>query len=125
MGCLHRKEGPATAPVEAKRPVTCLLIAEHLINDTACEVKCNTVREGTRDYRVGDKLVLVCPEQEWSSQLMEVTEVSHTTIAEMKKADYLHQNWKDRKHVLADMRGYYPNLRATDPITVIWWKQLA
>ncbi len=121
MNCLHRKEGPTTESVEAKRPVTCLLIAEHLINDTAVGVKFHTVREGTRDYRAGDKLVLACPECEWSSQLMTVTEVSHTTIAKMKRKDYLHHSWKDRKHALSNLRRYYPTLRATDPITVIWW----
>ena len=107
-----------------KRPVTCLLIAEHLINDTAIGLKLNTVREGQRDYQVGDKLILVCPEAEWASQMMEVTEVSHTTTAKMKVKDYRHQNWRTRKEVLADMRGYYPTLKMDSPITVIWWKKI-
>lgn len=101
-------------------PLQALIFVADLVPQIKTGEKRNTVREGHREYKEGSVL-LGAPEANWCAMKTIVT-VTHTSIAKMKRADYLHQGWKDREQVLADMQGYYPQLTMESPITVIWWK---
>jgi hypothetical protein len=103
------------------RPVTALMLAPSLVLQVVECVKRNTVRGGWRDYRVGDHLYLVCPEHNWTSPLKYISSVRHCTVRTIPKADYEHQGWASREDMLGDLRRFYPDMKMSSKITVIWW----
>lgn len=102
------------------RPLTALLLAEELIEDTESGHKTVTIRQGHRDYQPG-KVIFACPEVGWSTA-KEITEVKHTTPRCCEKQDYRDEGWKSRKNMVEDIQRFYPKLTMDSQITVIRFK---
>ena len=103
-----------------RKPLTCLLLAEELVDETDNGHKTVTVREGHRDYSPG-KVVIACPEINYSI-MKEIVEVHHTTPEKMNEKDYLDEGWTDRENMVEDLKRFYSDLHMKSPITVIRWK---
>jgi hypothetical protein len=81
-----------------------------------------TIREGHRDYHLGQ--VMLCCHWEIWAVMATITNVRHTTCAEVTEEEYLADGYSSREQMLDDLRRIYPNLKMDSEVTVISWDNL-
>src|SRR3990167_3095591 len=108
--------------MELKQPLYALLIAPDSGSRWAIinEKKCITIREGHRDYRAGKPVMLCCQIEPWCV-MADLTEVRHTTVAEVTKQEIEDDGFADRDDMLRQLQRFYPSLTMRSPVTVIRW----
>ena len=108
-----------------KRPLTALLIAPDAEVREAIldQRKCVTIREGHRDYREGDTVMICCHLDPWAVQA-DVVSVRHCTAEELTAHELTADGFTDTDDLITGMRRYYPNFGRTTPVTIIWWKNI-
>lgn len=107
--------------MDLKQPLYALLIAP--ITDRWAivnEDRAITIREGHRDFVAGRPVMLCCHHEPWAV-MADITEVRHTTIAEVTKAEYEADGFRDLGDMLKQLRRFYPELSVGSPVTVIRW----
>jgi len=107
-----------------KRPVVGLLIqGEDARDEVVSGWKTVTIREGDRDYQVGDRLTLFCPWLNWSV-IAEVTYVRRSLAADVLPEDLADAGYKSHEEMVEALRsfgGAYSELTLSSPVTVIRW----
>lgn len=107
-----------------KRPVVGLLIAGQEAKEAVVRGwKTITIREGHRDYQVGDRLALFCPWLNWSV-FAEVTYVWQGLIREVPEQDLRDDGYETHLAMLEDLKsfgGAYATMTLDSPVTVIRW----
>ena len=108
-----------------KRPLTALLIAlDHEMREAILEQrKCVTIREGHRDYRAGDTVMICCHLEPWAVQA-DVVSVRHCTAEELDTHELSADGFSDTDDLIVGMRRFYPTFDRTTPVTIIWWKNV-
>ncbi len=104
-----------------KRPVVGLLIAGEEAKKAVVEGwKTVTIREGHRDYQVGDRLMLGC---QWLSWMVfaEVTYVRHSLASEVSEEDLRDDGYASHDEMAEDLRQFYPNFTLDSLVTVVRW----
>jgi hypothetical protein len=112
---------------ETKRPLVALLMA-----DCFCDSICNrekeiTIREGLRDYRVGEKVILcragdfTQPECGWAF-IAKITSVRHSPLNKVSVKDLNADGMKDLTDAVSCLQEFYPNISEKSQVTVIRWE---
>ena len=107
-----------------KPPLQALLIApdEEMREKILRGEKQITIREGHRDYRLGNCL-LACPDEPWCVEV-NVTNVRHCLIGKISKEEYRADGYESQGRMLRDLRRFYPNIELQTPATVIQWENV-
>lgn len=79
-----------------------------------------TIREGYRDYREGQPVMLCCHIEPWCV-MADIVQVRHCTLGAVTDDEMSDDGHTDLPEMLADLREFYPALTATSPVTVIRW----
>jgi len=105
-----------------KRPLTALLIApDELIRESILDgSKKISIRQGCRDYQVGDVLMLCCHIEPWCV-MADVTDVKYSKLRDVTQEEYLADGFKDYSHMLEGMRRFYPDLNQESLMTILRW----
>lgn len=90
-------------------------------NNIVSGTKTITIREGHRDYRPGQTVMLCCHLEPWAV-MANITEVRHCLLGEVTKKEMEADGFTDHEDMLNGMRRYYPSLGYSSPVTVIRWK---
>ena len=116
--------GQVPPETELKRPLVALLIAG--VNAHAAVVtreKAISIREGWRDYQVGDTLALICHIDPFAV-LTKVTDMRHTTLGEVTEQEYQNDGFASYEELLAGLQQFYPDITYDSPVTVIRWETI-
>ena len=97
-----------------------LKLADTLVPLVWNEDKTATVRTGYRDIQPG-ALVLEAADGGWPDTLVTVTEVLHTTVADMPARALRAEGLFDTLALLNSLRCYYPDVTLESPVTAILW----
>ncbi len=105
-----------------KPPLQALLIApgDGMIADIITGSQNGSLREGHRDYKVGQPIILCCHLANFAV-MADVTEVKHTFIKDLTDDDVRPAGFHFYEEVFHRLRKFYPNLNLDSPITVIRW----
>ena len=105
-----------------KPPLQALLIApgDGMIADIITGSQNGSLREGHRDYKVGQPIILCCHLANFAV-MADVTEVKHTVIKDLTTYDIYPAGFDCLEEILPRLRQFYPKLTANSPITVIRW----
>jgi len=108
-----------------KRPMVALLVSpESRIREGILEGTITaSVREGHRDYRRGDILVLFCPWVVWSV-LADIVEVRHVKLADLRPEECHAAGYPSLGRLFEGLRIVYPNITLSSPVTVIRWENV-
>ena len=106
-----------------KRPLTALLIApdDGMRHRVETGAKTITIREGHRDYRPGELVMLCCHLVPWAVQTT-LTDVRHCRLREVGEEEWLDDGFVSQDDLLTQMRRFYPKLTLDSEVTVIRWK---
>ncbi len=105
-----------------KQPLYALLVAPGHKTRTSILYggKNISIREGHRDYRAGNPVMLCCHIEPWVVMAV-ITEVRHCTLAEVTEKECLDDGCQNNAELLAALKRFYPNLTMDSPITIIRW----
>jgi hypothetical protein len=108
--------------MEPKRPLTALLIAPNPIarEDILAGRKRITIRQGHRDYRPDELVMICCQIEPWCVQA-KVAEVRHCRIRDLTLEECRADGFQDRSAVVEGLKVFYPNITAISDVTVIVW----
>jgi hypothetical protein len=106
-----------------KRPVTFLLMAPDHSDNIISGQKKITIRNGERDYRVGDTLALGCHLLNWCV-LADITEVRYCPLEEITEEEARDDGFSSPEEMLEGMRNYYPDINYQSRVTVVRWNNL-
>ncbi len=121
-----KKKAKAAEVKEAMRqPVVALLVAPDMAMraDIVSGSKNGTIRDGQRDYRVGQTLMLCCHLDPWCV-MATVSEVRHCLARQLTAAECRASGHSTRKAMLEDMRRFYPKFGPDSPVTFIAWRDV-
>lgn len=106
-----------------KQPLVALLISpdERMRNNIVSGTKTITIRDGHRDYRRGQTVMLCCHFEPWAV-MADIKEVRHCLLSEVTQKELQDDGFKDVEDMLNGMRRYYPALEHDSPVTVIRWE---
>jgi len=105
-----------------KRPLTALEMDESFMEAVHEGHKLVTIREGHRDYKNGDRLMILCAQDSFLPLRAVVTGVIHTTLGSVDESDRRSDMFDTVDDLLAGMRQFYPSIEKTSPVTVIRWR---
>ena len=109
-----------------KRPVQALEIADNpeILLSIMLKKKQISVREGLRDYVPG-KLIIYTFKDSCISIQVDITNVRHTTLAEITPEEMLADGYNSTEEMLNDLKShYYPDITLDSPMTVISWNNI-
>lgn len=108
-----------------KDPLYALLVAPDLkIRKEIIEgTKTATVREGHRDYKAGNPVMLCCHLQLWAV-MADITNAHCTTIPKVTQKECEAAGFQTREELLSDLQRFYPGLNENSEVTVICWKNV-
>lgn len=108
-----------------RRPLIALLLApnEEMWEMALSGTKRITIREGHRDYRAGDTLMVCCHIRD-SAFMATVTEVRHCWFTEVDTQEWSDDGFSSREEFEAGLKKFYPSMTTDSPVTVIRWGQL-
>jgi len=110
-------------PKELKKPLQALLIAEPSQRLVIVGSKKITIREGHRDYTVGEP-VMLCDHNESFCVKAEITEVRHCLAKEVSKGEMRKDGYNSLSEMIEDLRTYYPDINENSNVTVIKWDNI-
>jgi hypothetical protein len=113
--------------MSVKPPLVALLMADCFLEPICSGEKKITIREGMRDYKAGQKVVLCkCGNEDdigWA-RMATITEVSVCTLKNVDIEDLNADGMKDLDDAVQCLRDFYPNVTKESPVTVIRWELL-
>ena len=105
---------------ELKKPLQAILIAEDLQRPTIAGSKKITIREGHRDYRVGEPVILCDPDESFCVKA-DITGVRHCRAYQVTEEEMRRDGYNSLQEVLESLRTYYPDLSEYTNVTIITW----
>ncbi len=104
-----------------RRPLQALLLDsdEEVWNAVLTGERKITIRKGHRNYAPGSS-ILCCP-YKGVSVACDIISVRHCKASKVRKEEYTANGYENIKHMLKDLRIYYPSLAFESPVTVIGW----
>lgn len=109
--------------MEKSRPLTALLFDKKHLADILSGCKYTTIREGKRDYQLGDKVILCCPWANWCIMAY-VSTVYTCKLEDVYENDLYNCGYEDLGDAQKELQEYYLDLTLQDEVTVITWIQL-
>jgi hypothetical protein len=102
--------------------MTALLISPDLVMRRAIldGTKRVSIREGHRDYRPGDRLMICCHVESWAV-MSDIESVRHTSVEYVRCEEYISAGYRTREEMFQGLRKFYPRICWGSPVTVIWW----
>jgi len=83
-----------------------------------------TIREGARDYKPGQAVVLCCHVEPWAVMAV-AKEVKHLKLGEVDAKDYGDAGFKSKGELLAGLKQFYPGINEDSVVTVIRFGDLS
>ena len=110
---------------ETKRPLVALLMADEFCCPIFNGEKKITIREGWRDYRQGEKVILcsVDPTDElgWA-RMAKITAVTHCKLNEVPLQDFLDDGMEGLGNAIDALSKFYDDIDEDSKVTVIRWE---
>ncbi len=105
-----------------KGPLVALLVADDpkMREKIANGEKTLTIREGFRDYRPGQTVMLCCHLEPWAV-MADITEVRHCQVKELTEEEARADGQENLKELFKALRNYYPRLTGDSFVTIIRW----
>lgn len=104
-----------------RRPLVALLLAGEDMWERAIDgTKRISIREGHRDYRVHETLMICCHIRD-SAFMATVIEVKHCLLREVTEEEYEADGFTSQSEMLSRLRTFYPNLTLDSAATVLRW----
>ena len=120
--------------IPKKRPLTALLMAEDFLSPIQNGEKTITIRDGWRDYHVGEKVVLcrcadMSPMEEGAADygwaiMAKITSVKYTTLKEVSESDLNDDGFSTLEDAILSLGSYYADISEESFVTVIRWELL-
>lgn len=109
----------------ARRPLVALLLAP---NDFMWEAALSgakriTIREGVRDYQVGDDLMVCCHVRN-SAFKAKITEVRHCRLWGVTPAEYQADGFDSLESLISGLQAFYRDLTRESMVTIIRWSEM-
>lgn len=101
-----------------KPPLVALLMAPVYHDAVECGDKIITIREGHRDYEADQTVMICCHIASWCV-MGKIARVVHSELREVSPSDLEMDGFMNHEEALAVLRGYYPHMEMTSPVTVI------
>jgi hypothetical protein len=79
-----------------------------------------SIREGHRDYRVNETLMVCCHIRD-SAFMATLTGVRHCRLNEVTEEEYLADGFKSQAELLSGLQAFYPNMTMDSAVTVLRW----
>lgn len=110
--------------VYLKNPLYGLLIADdpQMRLDLITGVKRISIREGHRDYRLGD--VLIGDSENTFVVTATFIEVKHILLSEVTREEWEADGFTSQEDMLVKMREFYPKINLDSEVTVLFWKNV-
>ncbi len=107
-----------------KTPLYGLLIADdpHMRLNLITGVKQISIREGHRDYRLGD--VLIGDSNNTFVVTATITEVKHILLSQVTREEWEADGFVSQADMLAKMLQFYPKITLNSEVTVLFWKNV-
>ena len=108
--------------MELRRPLVALLLApdEEMWERALDGRKRISIREGHRDYRVHETLMVCCHIRD-SAFMATVTGVRHCLLREVTQEECAADGFDSQAALLAGLQAFYPNLTLDSAVTVLRW----
>ncbi len=87
------------------------------------ESKLITIREGHRDYRVGDTVMLCSHINPWCVAAT-VSSVRHCTLREITREEALADGFSIASELYRELKKFYPNIAWGSDVTIIIWRDV-
>jgi hypothetical protein len=111
--------------MSVKPPLVALLMADCFLEPIYSGEKKITIREGMRDYKAGQKVVLCkCGNEDdigWA-RMATITEVSMGKLKNVDIEDLNADGMEDLEDAVQCLRDFYPDITEESPVTVIRWE---
>lgn len=109
---------------QLKNPLYGLLIADdvQMRFNLITGVKRISIREGHRDYRLGD--VLIGDSENTFVVTATITEVKHVLLSQVTREEWEADGFVSQEDMLAKMRQFYPKIELSSEVTVLFWKDV-
>jgi len=111
-------------PVQIKRPLVALLMAPEFENMVMGGDKTITIREGWRDYNIGDNVVLCHThetEKGWAV-MGQLTRVTHHLLKDVSIKDFNDDGMLGLEDAIKTLGRFYEGINGDSLVTVIRWK---
>jgi hypothetical protein len=110
-------------PVPLKRPLLALLMAEEFKDSIFNGEKSITIREGWRDYKPSEKVILCCCNLEngWATT-GKITKVTHCKLKEVYIEDLNADGMATLEDAVAALSQFYEGMNEESLVTVIRWE---
>ncbi len=82
-------------------------------------VKRISIREGHRDYRLGD--VLIGDSENSFVVTATIVEVKHTLLSQVTREEWEADGFVSQEDLLAKMKKYYPKINLDSEVTILFW----
>lgn len=108
-----------------RRPLVALLLSPNPKMWQAAErgEKLISIREGYRDYRVDETLMICCHIRDCAF-MATVTGVNHCTLGQVTEEEWVADGFTSQADLLAGLREFYPNMTLDSGVTVLRWSNL-
>ena len=121
------KEWDGDYPVQIKRPLVAILMADGYKKSVIEGEKQITIRMGWRDYKVGDDVIICNPEfgfvdgHNWSVK-GKITYVMHCMLKGVDKKDLLDDKFESLEMAIKTLSSFYKEVSPDSLVTVIRWE---
>lgn len=110
-------------PIPLKRPLLALLMADDFKDAIFNGEKAITIREGWRDYKPSEKVVLCCCNLETGWAIMgRITKVTHCKLSEVYIEDLNADGMATLEDAIAALSQFYDGMNEESLVTVIRWE---
>ena len=108
-----------------KTALRALLIApeSNMISSVIMGLKLISIREGHRDYVVGQPILIGCPTANWAV-MADCTEVTHCQLRDVSLDDIFDDGFSSREEALLGLQQFYPKLNMDSDVTVLKWNNV-
>jgi hypothetical protein len=110
-------------PIPMKRPLLALLMSDDFRTAIQNGEKSITIREGWRDYKPSEKVVLCCTNLESNWAVMaKITNVTHCALKDVKIEDLNDDGMPTLEDAVASLGVFYEGMNEESLVTVIRWE---
>jgi uncharacterized protein YqfB (UPF0267 family) len=104
-------------PNKTEMPKQRLFFAREFMPQIRSGKKQITIRQGTRNYRPGQRVIAKCSDEE--GVLIEITECKQLPLREVPQQDLRDDNLQSTEHALQSLRRWYSDLTLDSTVSVI------
>lgn len=107
-----------------KHPLQALLLDNNnvMVENTLASVKQISIREGDRDYRIG-QLILCNPDNNFCV-MADIVEVRKCKLSEVTQEEWEADGFVSQEDLLTGMRIFYPDITLESTVTIIRWENV-